>query len=366
MIPIYKPYLNKKILKYARDALDSTWISSQGKYIELCTERLQKILNVKHVLLTNTGTAACHLVAKCLHQAYSECQTVNMSDNVFVAAWNAFLYDKDFSIIILPTDEETWNIDKSKLDYALSLNKYALIVHNLGNIVNVPALQRKYPSAVFVEDNCEGFGGEYEGRPSGTSSLCSSFSFFGNKSVTSGEGGAFVTNDTYLYTYAKKLHGQGMSMERYIHDNLGYNYRMTNIEAAILYGQLGVMNEILDKKNEIFKRYTDAFSEEPFYLQQEEEGTRRANWIFGVGWEGSRGYPYVKNILDNKGIETRPMFYPASKHPYLRRNIRVAWNSSDVPEKLNKEVIMLPSYPELTIEEQNYIIESVREVCLTK
>ena len=207
MIPVYKPYLPPESLKHAHDALDSTWLSSPGKYIQIAQERLQELLKVKYVVPLNNGTSACHLMAKITR---NNCNNYNVivPDNVYVAAWNAFLFDKDWKLKPIGTDLNTWNYDLKKLDKAiLSENGSAvvLIVHNIGNIINVPALKRKYPQSIFVEDNCEGLLGSYEGLFSGTAGSCSAISFFGNKNITSGEGGAFLTNNEEDYLLAKCL-----------------------------------------------------------------------------------------------------------------------------------------------------------------
>ena len=123
-------------------------------------------------------------------------------------------------------------------------NTAILVVHNIGNIINVPKLKLEFPNTVILEDNCEGFLGKYDNKYTGTESFASSISFFGNKTITSGEGGAFITNDDDVFEYINKIKSQGQSNEKFIHDVLGYNYRMTNIQAAILYGQLDSLSEI--------------------------------------------------------------------------------------------------------------------------
>ena len=142
---------------------------------------------------------------------------------------------------VMKINSETLNIETNE-EYIKSLDKDScvLIVHNLGNIVNVPRLKRLRPAIIFIEDNCEGLFGKYEGIYSGCSeaSLCSSVSFYANKSLTTGEGGAFFTNDSEIYEFIKSTYGHGMTKERYIRDRLAYNYRMTNIQAGFLYDQL--------------------------------------------------------------------------------------------------------------------------------
>ena len=145
-------------------------------------------------------------------------------------------------------DYNTLNMDTQE-DYIKSFEKDSciLIVHNYGNIINVPKLNRIRPDLIIIEDNCEGLFGKYENQYSGSyeNTLCSAVSFYANKTLTTGEGGAFFTNDIDIYEYIKSIYSHGMTKQRYIHNNLAYNYRMTNIQAGFLYDQLEDLTHIL-------------------------------------------------------------------------------------------------------------------------
>ncbi len=183
---------------------------------------------------------------------------------------------EEFKIYPLDANLKTWNAEYLNIPFEPDENTIFFIVHNLGNIVNVPALKQKYPDSIFIEDNCEGMFGEYENKNSGTESFCSSLSFFGNKNITTGEGGAFLTNDSDLFTYINKVHGQGQTETRFVHDVLGYNYRMTNVHAAILLGQLDIYNDIKQKKLKVFNLYRELLKGiEGIHLQSEEIGYAR-------------------------------------------------------------------------------------------
>lgn len=238
MIPIYKPYFTEQNLKYAHDAINSGWVSSQGEYLDLAKNKLKDLLETKRVILTSNGTTATHLLALALKYKYPHIKKIIVPNNVYVAAWNSFLFDKEYELVPIDADLETWNFDLDKLESVIDETSAVLIVHNIGNIINVPKLKERFPNTVFLEDNCEGFLGKYDNKYTGTESFASSVSFFGNKTLTSGEGGAFITNDDDVFEHINKVKSQGQSNEKFIHDVLGYNYRMTNVQAAILYGQL--------------------------------------------------------------------------------------------------------------------------------
>ena len=212
MIPVYKPYLPEGSLSYAHDALDSGWLS-QGPYLTKLRERLAEMWGTNYIVLTNSGTAANHMIARTMSLKYEWRTNLVVPNNVYVAAWNPFLLE-GFSLHPQDASLDTWNME---LDYMEHRTNMILAVHNLGNVINVPELKRRYPNTPIIEDNCEGFGGSYEGQPTGTASECFSVSFYGNKNITSGEGGAFVTYDPDIFEYAYRFHGQGQSRKKFIH-----------------------------------------------------------------------------------------------------------------------------------------------------
>jgi len=300
-------------------------------------------------------------VAKCVAEK-KHLHEVIVPNNVYVAAWNAFLFDFNYDLYAIEADVATWNIDLQELALAIEHHPRAavLIVHNIGNIINVPELQRQYPNTVFVEDNCEGFLGEYEGLQSGTAGYVSAISFFGNKNITCGEGGAFITNDEEAYHFAKNIHSQGQSNQRFVHDKLGYNFRMTNIQAALLYGQLQVLPDILEMKCIVFDRYRQVLKDrEDILIQSQSANTQHANWMMGVRVPGHTNYQDAELYFKSNGIEIRPMFYPITAHNHLNNNYVVSWTSCQNAQLLNDECFILPSYPGLTSEEQSHILQTV-------
>jgi perosamine synthetase len=360
MIPIYKPYLPEKASKYAIDAINSGWISSHGHYKNLAANKLSKILGSNYVLLTSNGTVATHLLLKALKFKHPHIKKIIVPNNVYVAAWNSLFFDaNEYEIIVVDANINTWNADYSTLDIDEKSSDIAfLVVHNMGNIINVPQLKRKYKNAIFIEDNCEGIFGLYENQSSGTASMCSSLSFFGNKNITTGEGGAVLIQDIDVFKYLTKLHGQGQTDVKFIHDVLGYNYRMTNIHAALLLGQLEFYDEIKKKKQLIFSKYKDLLSKiSGIYYQEEEPGCSSSCWLFGVRLAGNSSYEKTKCFFDMSGIETRPLFYPLTKHKHLE-HIACTIKNADI---LNKECIILPSYPDITDNEIEYITDCVKK-----
>ncbi len=359
MLPIYQPYLPKECLKYAHDALDSTWISSQGVYIDKAKDLLKETFASKYVILINNGTCATHMLALGLKFKYPNIKKILVPNNVYVAAWNSFLFSEGFELIPIDANLDSWNIDTAKIknhgnDTAL------LAVHNLGNIINIPVLQRLHPDLLIVEDNCEGIFGKHEASFSGTKSIMSSASFFGNKTITCGEGGAVFTQDDDLFEYLNSVRGQGQSSIRYIHDKLGYNYRMSNIQAALLYGQLLIQSEIRERKAEVFEMYRKELDDtEEIAFQTAESGTEHAQWMFGVRFKNFdlNKKRMLELFLFENNIETRPMFYPINAHEHLKQ---IKCDTS-VALQLNHQCLLLPSFPELTRSQVLTVCGKIRE-----
>ena len=371
MIPIYEPFL-EPYKNSARDAIESGWISNHGQYVEKATQKLKEVLGVKYAILMSNGTVASHCLFKSLKFKHPNITKIYVPNNVYVAAWNAVLmeYPKEM-LEVLPIDTNTWNmVEDEEFLMSLEPNSALLVVHNLGNIVNVPWINRVRPDLVIVEDNCEGIFGKYEGESSGCSeySLCSAVSFYGNKTITTGEGGAFLTNDYEIYTYIKKVYSQGMSDKRYIHDTHAYNYRMTNVQAGFLYDQLCDIDTILERKKKVFDTY-NVLLKDKVELQIVMPQTQRANWMYAIRVKGNKLSPEETFLFCKKeGVETRPFFYSYEHHHHLsdlptNKNINL-----EEANKLNKEVIMIPSSPMITYEQQLKVVECIEKLtkCLNE
>ena len=362
MIPIYKPYLSA-YKKSALDAIESEWISNHGIYVDLATQKLKEVLNMPHCILMNNGTSATHCLFKALKFRHPDLKKIYIPNNVFVAPWNCALMEYDASMIeVMRIDPKTMNIDMSR-EYLMSLDHGAaiVIVHNLGNIVNVPYIASLRPDLIFVEDNCEGLFGKYEGKYSGTfeGTLCSAVSFYGNKTITTGEGGAFFTHNIELYKFMKTYFSHGMSAERYIHNVLGTNYRMTNIQAGFLYDQLSDIHTILDLKRTVFENYKTLFKADVargnIRLFSTGERTENSNWMFCLSAKGIK-YADLEKYLLEKQVQIRPLFYDIRSHAHLRD---LPCHQTDAIDISN--AFMLPSYPELRYPEQEYIVNAIRE-----
>lgn len=363
MINIYNPNI-KDYTKSAIKAIEDGWISNHGEFIDISTNKLNEVLNSKYSILMANGTCTTHCLFLSLKFKYPNINKIYVPNNCYIAAWNCVLmeYDKT-KIEVMKMNIDTWNINTDE-EYikTLDINSAMLIVHNLGNIVNVPRLKRIRPDIIFIEDNCEGLFGKYEDIFSGLSesSLCSSCSFYGNKIITTGEGGAFFTNDESVYKYIKSIYSQGMSNIKYLHNLHAYNYRMTNIQAAFLYDQLNDLDNILINKNNIFNNYkkllNDLIKLNKIKLMKIEENTENSNWIFALRFiNNNKSIEDMTYFFKKHNIDIRPFFYPINSHEHFS-DIK---NNDEISYLLNKEIIMIPSSPNITNEEQINVVNVI-------
>jgi perosamine synthetase len=369
MIPVYQPTVYKAS---AHEAVESGWISNHGPFVGKATELLKQAVGCRHAILMSNGTAATHamfLALKCLHP---HIRKIYVPDHVYVAAWNAALMAFPAHMLeVLPAHPDTYNVEWTD-DRLASLDRDAavLIVHNMGQIVNVPRLKRLRPDLVFVEDACEGLFGKYSASSCVGASdavLCSSASFYGNKIITSGEGGAFLTNHDEVAAYVRHVYTQGMTGTQFVHDMLAYNYRMTNVQAAFLYDQLQDLNAILAQKRRVFEQYRAALSALPgIVLPRSEEGTEAAPWMVSIRMVGHQMPPQdTAAFFRSRGVETRPFFYSYTAHEHLKGLVSAtaAAAAAAAEPLLHHEYLVLPSSPSLTADQIAKVC-AVVEQCL--
>jgi perosamine synthetase len=363
MIPVYSPSLTEHSLRYAHEALSSGWVSSVGRFTDMAEAELAKRIGVRHAILVCNGTVAGHLMVRCIKRRYPHISRFIVPNNVFVAAWNAILYEYPMSSLVpLDANASTWNADYLSdplLESANAEDVCFMVVHNLGNTVNVPAVKERYTKALVCEDACESVFGSYEGSPAGTASFMSTLSFFGNKNVTCGEGGAVLTNCDESAAAVRLMKGQGQSDTRYLHSEIGYNYRMTNLHAAVLLGQLERWDELCERKARLFNTYRERLCGVPNLLfQQPEPNTLPSNWMFGVRIRGLPSYAAAAAVFAEQAIETRPLFFPITRHGHLRH---VACSSSTAA-LLHQECVVLPSWPDLSEAQIDRIVRVTEDV----
>lgn len=358
--PVYQPLLGNKEKEYVMDCLDSTWISSKGKYVTAFEDKFAEYIGVNHATTVSNGTVAIHLALLAL--GIGEGDEVIVPTFTYIASVNAIAYTGAKPVFVDST-EDTWQMDSEDVKQKISSKTKAIMaVHLYGHPCPMDQLVEiaRENSLFLIEDCAEAIGTLYKGRHVGTFGDISTFSFFGNKTITTGEGGMVVTNDRTLYERSTHLKGQGLAKHReYWHDVIGYNYRMTNICAAIGLAQLENISNVLDLKRKISQWYLSEFENTNIRFHLEAKDVYHSYWMCSVLLPNSSKRDEIREGLKNAGIETRPLFYPSHTMPMYSQK----FEKHPVAEKLGWAGINLPSYPELTQDDVKFIASKVIEFC---
>lgn len=355
-IPIYQPDLGGNEKKYVNECLDTSWISSRGRFVNEFETHFAARVCVEHAASVSNGTVALHLALIALGIGPGD--EVIVPTLTYIASANAVAYTGATPVFV-DSVRDTWQIDPEDVRRHITPRTRAIMpVHLYGQACDMDALiaiAREHRLFV-VEDCAEAFGTMYKGRHVGTFGDISTFSFFGNKTITTGEGGMVVSNDKTLIERARHLKGQGLAAHReYWHDVVGYNYRMTNIQAAIGLAQLERADEFIDHKRNLAARYTAALKGLPVEVHKEAPGTVHSYWMFSILVERAAQRDALREHLAKDGIETRPVFYPMHTMPMYARNYR----KHAVAEDLAWRGINLPSWPGLNDDQVVRIVESI-------
>ncbi|MCS6976152.1 MAG: DegT/DnrJ/EryC1/StrS family aminotransferase [Gemmatales bacterium] len=315
--PVAAPDLSGNELEYVTECLSSSWISSNGRFIEEFENRVADFVGTRFAIATCNGTAALHIALLALGLKPGD--EVIVPTLTYVATANAVTYC-GARPVFADVDPRTWNLDPDSVRRLISPKTRGILpVHLYGLPCDMePILDAARQHGLWVvEDAAEALGATYADRPVGSFGEVATFSFFGNKIVTTGEGGMVVTNDPELAERLRLLRGQGMDPKRrYWHPLVGYNYRMTNIAAAIGTAQMERIADLLAARKRVASWYREELADCPgVVFQTVQPPARSAFWMVGVVLESPLGRDAVMAELAAEGIETRPFFYPVHHFP---------------------------------------------------
>jgi perosamine synthetase len=315
--PIAAPDLSGNELAYVTDCLHSTWISSAGDYVGEFETRMAALSGRRHGVATCNGTAALHLALLALQLKPGD--EVIVPTLTFVATANAVTYC-GATPVFADCDPDTWCLDPDSVARLVSPRTRGIIlVHLYGHPCDMDALTviADAHGLWVLEDAAEAIGAQYRGRPVGSLGVAGVFSFFGNKTLTTGEGGMIVTGSDELAERMRHLRGQGMDPEqRYWHTAVGYNYRMTNIAAAIGTAQLERVNHLVSSRRQVAEWYQERLvSNRALTLPVEHPKVHHGWWMYSVLLDRAGCRAALMADLAAHGIETRPVFYPVHHFP---------------------------------------------------
>lgn len=363
-IPVARPDLCGNEEKYVVDALRSSWISSTGPYVADFEKNFATLCGSRAVISVCNGTVALHLALLTLDVRAGD--EVIVPSLTYVATANAVRYVGGIPVFV-DVDPETWCLDPKKVEAAISPKTKGIIaVHLYGHPADMDELN--HIAAVnglwVVEDAAEAPLAIYKGRPTGSLATIGTFSFYGNKIFTSGEGGAISLNDPNLELRARTLRGQGMDPKRrYFFPVVGYNFRLTNIACAILCAQLERRDMIVRKRQELYSLYERLLQGVPgIGFQPVAPWAVISPWLFCITVDSERygrSRDELMNILAETKIETRPFFIPLHQLPPYRDLAKERSNSLVISDQLSQSGINLPTYTEMTSVQVERVAETI-------
>ena len=401
-IYLSSPTMHGEELKYMEDAFRSNWMSTVGENIDEIERLMAEKIGCRYAVALSTGTAALHLAVKLAGLRSGD--RVFCSDMTFSATVNPILYE-GCEPVFIDAEYDTWNMDPETLEKAFEIypGTKAVIIANL---YGVPCRMDEIEDichrhkAVLIEDAAESLGATYKGRQTGTFGKYSAISFNGNKIITGSSGGMLLTNDSYAADKARKWSTQSREgAPWYQHEEIGYNYRMSNVVAGIIRGQLPYLNEHIKKKACIYQRYKEGLKDLALSMNPYTEDTIGPNfWLscilvdeeamckqvrsekeaLYVKEKGKTCPTEILQALAQYNAEGRPIWKPMHLQPIYRMNGFVTRDDSregdngssanstkkDVASDIFQRGLCLPSDIKMTAEEQDQIIEIIK-ACFT-
>jgi len=344
--PLFTPYINNEEKKFVAECMDTNWISSKGKYIDKFEKKFSKFVNSKYSISVNNGTAALHLALLALDIKKGD--EVLVPSFTYIAPVNAIKY-VGASVKFIDSKLITGQINEEAIIKNISKKTKAIIlVHLYGYMCDIDKIKRicKKFKLFLIEDCAESFGSYYKNNHSGTFGQIGTFSFFGSKTITTGEGGMVVTNDKKIAERVFKLKTVGVVKKRnnYWHDIIGYNYRMTNICAAIGLAQLNKRRIILREKIRVFKNYSKNLKETNINFLKIVKKSKPSYWQIVIFVKNRNLRDGLSKYLERQGVETRTSFPLVHTMPMYKIKKEINLKEAKI---LSNTGICLPSSPSL-------------------
>ena len=353
-VPVNEPIISKIESKYLLSCIKNKEISSSGKY-------------VKYAVAVSSGTAALQL-------AY-ECFNLKKGDEVILPAFTIIscilpIIRSGATPILVDSNIHTWNMDINQVKKSITKKTRAIIIpHIYGLTVDLDPIIKlcKNKRIRIIEDSAESLGLNYKKKPCGSFGDVSTFSFFANKHITTGEGGMITTNDKKIYENCKSLRNIFFNQKkRFVHYGLGWNYRLTNIQAALGIAQLKQLDKFVKIKRKIGNKYKLQLRNINHVLQPLKKLKYCENiyWVYGlvIKKESKLKLDKIRKELFKKGIETRNFFWPLNKQPILKKMGYFKNQKFPVAEFLGKNGFYIPTGLALTEKQQNYVIRNIKDI----
>ncbi|MGE5172406.1 MAG: DegT/DnrJ/EryC1/StrS family aminotransferase [Betaproteobacteria bacterium] len=366
-VPVNEPLLAGNEKKYLNECLDTGWISSEGPFIRRFEERFSERVGRKYGIAVSNGSAALDATISALG--------IGEGDEVIMPAFTiiscaASVVRAGATPVLVDSDPDTWNMDAGQIEKKITAKTRAImVVHIYGlpvDMAPVMELAKKHRLKI-IEDAAEMHGQTYRGRPCGSFGELSVFSFYANKHITTGEGGMIVTDDPRLAERCRSLRNLCFIPEqRFVHEELGWNFRMTNMQAALGLAQLEQLDEFVKKKRRMGALYTERLRDiRGIQLpKQTTDYAENIYWVYGIvlNDEVPFGAEEAMKRLSAKRIGSRPFFFPMHEQPVFRKMGFFQDEKYPVAERLARRGFYIPSGLALTDEQLNHAADAVREI----
>jgi len=366
-VPVSKPLFSELEKKYVLDALEKGDISGfKGQYIKKFEDQFATFCGVKHAVTVSSGTTALHLALAVL--GIKSDDEVLVSSLTNMATFFAVLY-QNAKPIPVDCELETLNIDPLLVEEKITdKTKAIIVVHLYGHPVDMDpilALAKKY-NLYVIEDAAEAHGAEYKGRKVGSLGDIGCFSFYANKIVTTGEGGMITTNNPELADKARSLKALAFGKEnKFMHQDVGYNYRLTNLQSALGCAQMDKIDLIIKKKRQMAEYYLKNLAGiEGLQLPVEKDYAFNVYWMFNLVLTGKLmgKRKEIMSQLEEKGVEVRDDFVPFNDQEIFIKSDLTQHEDCPLATQIGKNGFYIPSGTDISEEEQNYVIEQIKEV----
>lgn len=361
-IPIANPILDINDINYAIKALKSRWISSKGEFVSKFEKKFQNFFKGGYPLTVSNGTSALELAIKSL--GIKRDDEIIAPNFTFAASVNAII-NCNAKPVLVDVEEDTWTISLNEIKKKITKKtKAIMMVHTYGQpckIDEIKEIARK-KKLFIIEDCAEALGAKYKNRLVGLDGDCSCHSFYANKTITTGEGGMIVFKQKKYFNKAKMIKNHGMSKKKYLHEFIGSNYRLTNIQAAIGFSQMTKLKKLISMRKKIFDNYDNLLSDKIFYKIPRNSWSINSYWLYYVVVKKKVSRQQIIKEMALNGIEVSPAFYPLNTMKIYKKYASGSFKNS---KKIGFNAICLPSSG-IKLSQQKYIVKILLNILKKK
>jgi perosamine synthetase len=365
VIPVNEPLLDGHELQYVSDCVTSGWISSAGKYISDFENKWAGYCGMNHGISVCNGTVALELAVEIFD--FPVGSEIILPSFTIISCAQA-ITKAGCAPVVVDCDSDTWCMDVNQIESVITPKTKAIMpVHIYGHAVDMDPLMdlAKKHNLTVIEDAAEVHGAEYKGKKCGGFGDVSCFSFFANKIITTGEGGMILTNNDVIAERLRSYRNlcfQGK--QRFLHEEIGHNFRFTNMQAALGLAQLERIEKFVERKREMARRYNEGVASLPIQLPVEKPWAKNVYWMYGIVIDEKTGID-AKDLaarLYDKGVETRPFFLGMHEQPVFKKMCLYTNLSLPVTERIARQGLYLPSGQAITDDQIDRVSEAMHQI----